>query len=159
MQHSFSFLPLHRGSLHALPLNNPISRDRVQRCDAGALMTLVIDASRVGCDASIRETHRRACYFPRFHRVRANYRLPSAGLNKTSHRFRNDRAPNYFLSTFTPAGIGFLEKYPSIESSAEIFSIYIYIINLLIRLEKKLERENGEIYRIIRVCGEIRVIK
>lgn len=90
----FFVSPLHdRGSLHALPLNNPISRDRVQRCDARALMTLVIDASRVGCDASIRETHRRACYFPRFHRVRANYRLPSAGLNKTSHRshrLRND---------------------------------------------------------------------
>lgn len=129
MQHSFSFLPLHRGSLHALPLNNPISRDRVQRCDAGALMTLVIDASRVGCDASIRETHRRACYFPRFHRVRANYRLPSAGLNKTSHRFRNDRAPNYFLSTFTPAG----DRIPreiSVDRiiSRNIFYIYIYIL-------------------------------
>lgn len=89
-----------RGSLHALPLNNPISRDRVQRCDARALMTLVIDTSRVGCDASIRETHRRVL-FSAFPPRSRQLRLPSAGLNKTSpvSSVGNRAQPKYFLST------------------------------------------------------------
>lgn len=88
-----------RGSLHALPLNNPISRDRVQRCDARALMTLVIDTSRVGCDASIRETHRRVL-FSAFPPRSRQLRLPSAGLNKTSpvSSVGNRAQPKYFLS-------------------------------------------------------------